>query len=152
MITRLAAITLGLILMSNQAVAFEIDLTLGQMKKLDGQVILDDLAVGDKGKVESRAFCFKGKELFLSPQAEIISKSRTEYDIVATIAPGKTASISIQNPNKSESSIERDVLVSALTSLTRRFTCELWDNDVNEGRLISVSEINGKRKLSELTK
>ena len=141
----------SLFFVANHAAAFEIDLALGQMKKLDGQVIVDDLAVGDQGMVESRAFCFKGKNLFLSPQGEVIDRSRTPYDIVVSISAEKTASVTIQDARRLDGGIDREVLISALTSIARRFSCDLWDNDVNEGRFISVTEINGKRRLSELT-
>ena len=126
---------------ATNAIAFENDISLGEVKKLAGQTIVQDMAIGDKAYINHYSLCWDDGNLYLSPYGAILEGEKGPYEIAFTMKVGKQGVLSIP--------AER--LRGALVGISRRTSCDIWNN-VPHHRvgLIRIDTVNGASKISQL--
>ena len=130
-----------LIVLEDRVFAFEHDISLGDVRKIVGQTIIKDLAIGDKAYINYYSLCWDRERLYLSPYGAIIEGDKGMYEIAFTKKVGNHGILSI--PIKE--------LKRALIKISRRLSCKLWQGVRHHGvQFIEIDTINGFSRISRL--
>ncbi len=126
---------------TTNAIAFENDIPLGEVKKLAGQTIVQDMAIGDKAYINHYSLCWDDGNLYLSPYGAILEGEKGTYEIAFTLKVGKQGFLTIPVEN----------LRGALVGISRRTSCDIWNNVPHHRvELIRINTVNGASKISQL--
>ena len=106
MINRLKlALTVGFIFIASISFGFDIDINEDDLRRLKNGYLIEDLMVGERAFVSTYAFCHKDGQLLLNKKANTIDRSKYSLNILITINPKNTVSVSIK-PEKDSTAFD----------------------------------------------
>jgi hypothetical protein len=134
---------------TSAAQGFDLDLPAAQIARIGSEHILEDLVVGDTGRITSDFICFQDRGLFVDPLAPLRAEDGVTWHV--TIRPGSAVSADIRTGDEQAS--PQDVRAE-LHSVFSWLACDAYNQTFLRGEtpLRPILSINGTTRLSDLLK